>query len=278
MEGIQYEVLFVDDGSTDETLHILQLISEGASNIGYLSLSRNFGQQVAIKAGLDHANGDCLVMMDVDMEHPPELIPEMIKKWMEGNDIVVTYRKTEGAKSFFRRISSLLFYRFMNFLSDTKVEYRNADFRLLDHKVVQVLRQFSEQPIFLRALVNWLGFKKATISFDSGHRYAGDSKYSKLKLFNLFIEGITSFSIKPLRISSFLGLLLSLFSILYGIYAIYVHLFTEKAVPGWTSLLVLIALIGGIQLIMIGVLGEYIGKLFMASKNRPSYLLKDKSK
>lgn len=272
-----YEVLFVDDGSTDKTVEIIKDISTKNRNIKFLSLSRNFGHQAALKAGIDYAGGDCVITMDGDLEHPPELIPEMIEHWHAGNEVVITLREETNNIGFFKRFSSKLFYSIMDFISEVPVQKGSADFRLLDRKVVDVIKQLPETPIFLRAMVNWLGFTQKAITYTPGSRFSGSSKYSTKQMLKFSFEGLTSFSVKPLRISTIFGSFLATLAILYGCYAIYIKMFTNNFIDGWASVLALVAFLGGTQMLMFGILGEYLGKLFMASKGRPSYIIKEKS-
>jgi dolichol-phosphate mannosyltransferase len=270
-----HELLFVDDGSTDGTLLLLQQLHQENCRIRYISLSRNFGHQLALKAGLDRADGDCVISMDADMQHPPSLIPEMIAKWMEGYEIVYTRRRIDPQLSFFKRKTSSLFYKLTNFLSDIKIEEGAADFRLLDRQVVDTIRKFNEPHLFLRGLVSWMGYRQYGISYSPNERFSGKTKYSLKKMVIFALNGITSFSVRPLKISVVIGFFISLLAMLYGLYAIYVALFTNKVVSGWTSLLVTISFIGGLQLMMMGIIGIYLGQVFMQTKNRPNYIIKE---
>lgn len=272
-----HELLFVDDGSRDGTLKLLQQLHAENKRIRYISLSRNFGHQLALKAGLDHADGDCVISMDGDMQHPPELIPEMIEKWKEGYEIVYTRRRIDTQLSFFKRKTSSLFYKFSNFLSDIKIEEGAADFRLLDKEVVNTIRRFNEPHLFLRGLVSWMGYRQYGISYSPHERFSGKTKYSLKKMIVFALNGITSFSVRPLKISVVAGFFISFLAMLYGLYAIYIGLFTDKVVSGWTSLLVTISFIGGLQLIVMGIIGIYLGQVFMQTKNRPNYIIRVKS-
>ncbi|MCD4725093.1 MAG: glycosyltransferase family 2 protein [Bacteroidales bacterium] len=271
----KYEIIFVDDGSTDKTLEVIKQFHRSDPRIKYLSFSRNFGHQNALRAGLDFAKGDCIISMDGDLQHPPELIPQMIKKWQEGYDIVYTLRKNNEEISYFKRKTSVLFYYLMNRLSHVEIEQGSADFRLIDRRVVDVIRSFQENPIFYRGMIRWLGFRQYALEYIPEKRVWGKTKYSFLKMFKFAMIGITSFSIRPLHISTILGLIIAVVSILYGIYAIFMKLFTSYTIQGWTSLLIVVAFIGGIQLLMIGILGEYLGKLFIEQKRRPPYIIKE---
>ena len=274
-EKYVYEIIFVNDGSNDETLEIIKEIKKSNPTVHYISFSRNFGHQNALKAGFDLASGDCAICLDADLQHPPELIPQLIEKWEEGYESVVTKRSDHDSISGFKRTTSKMFYRLTNRLSDIKLENGVADFRLLDRKILDALKNFSEDQIFLRAVIQWLGFKQITIPYKAGERIAGDSKYTLKKMFSFALSGITAFSVKPLRFSIYLGLIFALFSFIYGIYALVVFLFTDNALPGWTSILMSVLLIGGLNLLMLGIIGEYLGKLFIENKKRPNYIISE---
>ncbi len=269
-----YEIIFVDDGSHDNSHSVLEKIHQTDSKVQYILLSRNFGHQNALKAGLDHATGDCVISMDADMQHPPELIPELVEKWQEGYDIVYTRRAADPSLPVFKRRTSSLFYRWMNFFAEVEIEEGTADFRLLNKTALHAFQKFSENDLFIRGLIKWIGFRQYCITYDPHQRMAGKSKYSFRKMFSLALKGITSFSIKPLRFSVVIGFVISGLAFLYGIYILYVYLFTGKTVSGWTSVIISILLIGGLQLIILGVIGEYLGKLFLQAKNRPSYIVR----
>lgn len=273
-----WQILFIDDGSTDNSLQILRQLHQQDNRIQFISFSRNFGHQHALRCGIDHADGNCVISIDGDLQHPPELIPEMIKKWQEGFDIVYTQRiDEEGIKSF-KKITSALFYKLMNSLSDVTIEPGTADFRLLDARVASVVRNSHEQNLFVRGFVSWMGFRQFKITYSASPRHSGTTKYSFRKMLSFALNGITSFSIKPLRFSIFAGMLISIMAFVYAMYAIMLYLFyPQKAVPGWASVLVSVLFIGGIQLLFLGVLGEYLGKLFMQAKQRPGYIIKEAS-
>jgi dolichol-phosphate mannosyltransferase len=272
-----YEILFVDDGSRDNTLAILKGLHEKNNRIHYIALARNFGHQNALKAGIDHAFGDCVITMDADLQHPPELVPQLIEKWLEGYDVVYTIRKNDPG-SFFKRKTSGVFYRLMNWLSDIHLPRGAADFRLLDRAVVDVLKDLKEYYLFFRGMTAWVGFRQYGIEYIPEKRFSGETKYSTKRMLGFALTGITSFSLKPLRLSVLLGVSLAFLAFVYGVYAILMKFFSHQAVPGWASVLVSVLFIGGIQLVVLGIIGEYIGKLFMESKHRPHYLVKEKSK
>ena len=269
-----YKIIFVDDGSTDATLSIIKTMIDYDSTISYISFSRNFGHQAALKAGIDWAAGDCVISMDGDLQHPPELIPQMIKKWEAGYDVVYTIRKDDKSLSYMKRKSSSAFYKLLSHLSDVDIERGSADFRLMSKKVVAVVRDLGDHELFLRGIIKWVGFKQHAIEYEPVQRAGGKSKYTYKKMMRLALEGITSFSIKPLYIATYFGIAFSLLSILYLPYALYSYYF-GKVISGWTSVIVTISFFGGLQLMILGIIGIYLGKLFMQSKNRPSYLIKE---
>lgn len=271
------ELIFIDDGSSDKTLENIKNLASQSIDIRYISFTRNFGHQNALKAGYDFATGDCIISMDGDMQHPPELIPEMIRLWQQGYKIVSTKRKHTKSLSFFKRITSRLYYKILNFFSEIKIENGSSDFRLLDKKVVQELKNFNENYLFFRGLIPWLGFSQIQLEYIESQRFSGKTKYSFSKMLHFASDGITSFSVKPLKISIYLGFIIAFIAFLYILYAIYISIFTNNAITGWTSTIISVLFIGGIQLIMIGILGNYLGKLFMENKKRPNYIIKEKN-
>jgi dolichol-phosphate mannosyltransferase len=277
-----FTILFVDDGSGDGSLALLKKMAAQDKRIAYLSLSRNFGHQAALRAGLEVAQGDCVVTMDGDFQHPPELIPSMIEAYRKGFDIVATRRldaAPDGDKGLApgKRLGSRLFYALMKVLGDVKIEPGSADFRLLSRRAVKALLSMPERTLFLRGAVPWIGFPSTELSYRPGKRRSGETKYSFSAMLSFALDGITSFSVKPLRLASMFGCLISAAGFSYALYALIVRLFTDKTVEGWTSLLISVLIIGGIQLIFMGIIGEYLGKLFLEAKHRPHYLVKERS-
>ena len=258
----KYEIIFIDDGSVDETLIKLIGLSQSDKNVRVLELSRNFGHQAAICAGIDYAEGKAVIMMDADLQHPPELIPELIKKWEEGYDIVYTIRKYSNNVSFFKKITSRIFYKLINKFANINIPENSADFRLLDYTVIKEFKKLKEREKFIRGLISWMGFKQCAIEYIASPRFAGNSKYSLLKMIKLALVGITSFSAFPLRIATILGFLISIFSFIYASYALCIWLFLKITIPGWTSVIVTVLFLGGIQLICTGIVGEYLGRVF----------------
>ncbi len=275
LDGYRTEYIFVDDCSRDNTLSVIRHLASEDSSVKYLSFSRNFGHQYAIRAGLEYATGDCAITIDADLQHPPELITSMVDKWKEGYDIVFTVRNDFENVPLLKRISASVFYKFLNFISDIDIKQGSADFRLLDKRIVKILvNDITEYHLFYRGMISWLGFKQAYIEYIPNKRYSGESKYSLSRMISFAIDGITSFSIKPLKIATLLGLLLSSFSGIYGVYAIIISVFTDKALTGWTSLILSILFVGGVNMVLLGIIGEYIGKLYIQSKRRPLFLVK----
>lgn len=270
----RYNLIFVDDGSSDLTLHELKKLAIQDKHIKYVSFSRNFGHQAAIKAGLDKADGDCVITLDGDMQHPPHLIPQLLEKWEEGYDMVYTVRKEDKKLPFAKRVTSNLFYRIINRLSDIKIEKGAADFRLMNRNVVDVLKNLQEFEPFFRGLVKWAGFKQVAIEYQPDQRKSGVSKYTSKKMIKFALQGITSFSIRPLYAAIYIGFLCAAFSTLYIPYAIYSYYF-GYTISGWTSVIVIIVFFGGLQLMILGIIGIYLGKLFMQNKHRPIYIVKE---
>ncbi|HET6556473.1 MAG TPA: glycosyltransferase family 2 protein [Prolixibacteraceae bacterium] len=271
----QYEVIYVNDGSSDQTYQVILELAKENEHIKYISFSRNFGHQNALKAGYDFASGDCAVSLDADLQHPPEVIPVLISKWEEGFEIVNTLRHDHQSISFAKKTSSGLFYKLMNRLSDVNIENGMADFRLVDKKVLKQLKLFQENYLFFRGIIPWMGFKQTVVPFTANERFAGTTKYTFKKMLKFATTGVTAFSVKPLKLSIYLGTLIAVFAFIYGLFALYVHLFTDNAVTGWTSVIISVLFVGGINLLMLGIIGEYLGKLFIENKRRPNYLISD---
>lgn len=270
-----FEVIFVDDGSKDKTLSILKSISAQDNWVKYIELSRNFGHQNALKAGLDLADGDAIICMDGDLQHPPELLPELLLKWEEGHDIVYTRRLEDKKLPYFKKVTSKYFYRFINYISEINIEAGTADFRLMDKKVSKVFFAFSENELFIRGLVNWVGFKQFAIDYQPSERFSGSSKYTIKRMMQFALKGITSFSIRPLYLSIFLGISLSILAFLFYICYVFYSVYFGFAISGWASVIFTIVIFGSLNLIVLGIIGIYVGKLFMQSKSRPNYLIRD---
>jgi len=271
----KYEIIFVDDGSKDKTIERITTIAKQDSQVKLIGLSRNFGHQNALKAGIDHALGHCVISLDADLQHPPEVIPQLISKWQEGYEVVFTTRKEDADLPWMKRTASALFYQIAQKLSSVQIEKGAADFRLLDRSVVDALKPLNESYLFIRGLVSWVGFRQTAISYVANNRFSGSTNYTYRKMLALALSGITSFSIRPLQLSIILGSVIAAFAGIYGIYVIYSFAFTQNALPGWASTTASVLFIGGVQLIMLGILGEYVGKGFMEGKRRPNYIIRD---
>jgi polyisoprenyl-phosphate glycosyltransferase len=272
-----FEVIFVDDGSSDDTLTNIKKLASKDKSIKYVSFSRNFGHQSALRAGLASAKGDAVISMDADMQQPPEVIPELIKAWENGFDIVYTVRKDTISASKLRKLASKWFYGLMNYLSDLNIEEGAADFRLLDRKVVNVINNLPETQLFVRGFVSWCGFKQYAVSYVAAERFSGKSKYSFKKLVSFALNGITQFSVKPLRLAMTAGVISALSGLVYGLYAIFDYFIRDNKTSGWTSMILAILIMGGIQLCVMGILGEYLGKLFMQTKGRPDFIIQEEN-
>jgi glycosyltransferase involved in cell wall biosynthesis len=272
---LEYEVIFIDDGSTDNTAEIIEQIRITQLQLHYIKFSRNFGHQAALKAGIDHARGLAIISMDADLQHPPGLIIEMIERWKEGYEIIYTQRRPDPSLGWFKKITSRWFYKILRTISDVRIEEGTADFRLIDRKVADIIKTQNDPFLFIRGLIPWMGFKQYKMVYDPAPRLHGSSKYTLRKMTAFAVNGITGFSIKPLRVAIILGLIISFLSFLYGLYAIWAFLYDDRVISGWASVITSILFIGGIQLIILGIIGEYIGKAYLQSKNRPFYIISE---
>ncbi|WP_294292069.1 glycosyltransferase family 2 protein [uncultured Chryseobacterium sp.] len=278
LSNYDFEIIFVNDGSRDNTQQRLEELSAKYKEVKFIEFSRNFGHQPAVKAGIDLAYGNAVISMDGDLQHPPEMIPEMIRKWEEGYDIVLTMRKYPKQISYFKRKTSDFFYKILSSLSDVNLtKGGGSDFRLMDANAVEVMRNLNEDDLFLRGLTSWMGFKQTGIEFTANERLSGESSYNLKKMITFAFTGITAFSVKPLYIAAYLGFLFSGFSVLgYGIYVMYSFI-AKTEISGWASLIMTIVFFGGLQLIILGIIGIYLGKIFKQVKNRPNYIIKNKN-
>lgn len=272
---IRYEVIIIDDGSSDNTSEIIESLRTNSKELQYIRFSRNFGHQAALKAGIDHARGSAIISMDADLQHPPCLIVEMIQHWQDGYEIVYTQRRPDPRLGLFKKFTSRFFYKILRAISDVRIEEGTADFRLIDRKVADIIKAQNDPFLFIRGLIPWMGFKQYKLVYDPAQRLHGNSKYTLRKMTAFAVNGITGFSIKPLRVAIFLGLIISLLSFLYGLYAIWAFLYDDRVISGWASVITSILFIGGIQLIILGIIGEYIGKAYLQSKNRPFYIVSE---
>lgn len=272
-DRFNYEIIFVNDGSKDDTLEKLFKYSLEDENIKIIDFSRNFGKEAALTAGLDHSNGDVVIPIDADLQHPPELIPDMIKKWDEGFDVVLARRKNRDNDPAVLSVFARNFYKIQNFMTDVKIPENVGDFRLMDKKVVEALKLLPERRRFMKGIFAWVGFKSTVIEFEVQKREHGKSSFNFRRLFNFAIEGITSFSTTPLRIWTYFGFIVALFAFLYASIIFLNTILHGKQIPGYASLICVVLFMGGIQLISIGILGEYIGGIYSEVKKRPVYVI-----
>ncbi|MNX24302.1 hypothetical protein D3C86_543190 [compost metagenome] len=268
-----YEIIYVNDGSRDRTLELLRTIQASDPTVRYVSLARNFGHQKAVTAGIDYARGEAVVLIDADLQDPPEVIGQMLKKWQEGYDVVYGVRAHRKGESWFKLLTASMFYRMLNRLSEVPIPLDTGDFRLMDRRVVDVLKEMPERDRFLRGMVAWVGFNQVALPYERAPRFAGESKYPLRKMLAFAVDGILSFSSKPLRTATMLGFFTSGLAILGILYSIVVRLFTSNWVSGWAMTFIAILFMGGVQLLCLGVMGEYIGRIYAESKHRPLYLV-----
>ncbi|MGJ8583198.1 MAG: glycosyltransferase family 2 protein [Marinosulfonomonas sp.] len=276
LDSYIFEFVFVDDGSKDDTMVLLRDMADADDRVRVLGFARNFGHQIAATAGIEAATGDCVVLIDADMQDPPEVVERMIGKWEEGFDVVYGVRQKRPGETWFKLASAKGFYRFLNRLSDVQIPLDAGDFRLLNRPVVEVLRQMPEKHRFLRGMVAWVGFRQHALPYERDPRLAGTSKYPLSKMLKFAADGIVSFSIKPLRIATNLGLIASALALVGILYAVVMRIFTSTWVEGWTGLIIAVLFIGGVQLISLGVIGEYLGRVYEEVKNRPLFVLREK--
>jgi glycosyltransferase involved in cell wall biosynthesis len=273
--GEPCELLFVDDGSTDDTADVVRSLPEGNPAVRLVSLSRNFGHQTAITAGIDLSVGDAVVIMDGDLQHPPETVLEMVRLWRAGADVVYGVRSEVDAERYLKRRSAELFYRFLDRMTDIAVPVNAADFRLLDRRVVDALGSMREDDRYLRGMIAWLGFRQTQVEFERPARQSGESKYTFARMRRLATDALIGFSNRPLQLATNVGFLFSLLAVVAGVFAIVSKIFGGSLVPGWASVSVLVAFIGGVQLLVLGVFGEYLGRVHTQAKGRPLYVVRD---
>ncbi len=269
------EIIYVNDGSTDNTLEVMLKQHGDDSRISIIDLSRNFGKEIALTAGLDHASGDAVVVIDTDLQDPPELIPELVEKWHDGFDVVNAKRSKRKGETSFKKATSFLYYRFLYQLSDIKIPKDTGDFRLLSRDALDALLKLREKHRYMKGLFAWVGYSQAEITYERDERYAGETKWNFWGLLDLAFEGLTSFSVLPLRLASMIGFFTALAGLIFAIIVIIKKIMFDDPVAGYPSLVVLISVIGGIQLLALGIIGEYLGRVFNETKNRPLYLIKD---
>ncbi|WP_075185811.1 glycosyltransferase family 2 protein [Teredinibacter haidensis] len=277
LENLSYdlEIVCVNDGSTDNTLELLKAYAAKDERIKVVSFSRNFGKEPAMTAALDYATGDAIIPIDADLQDPPELILEMLAKWEQGFNVVFARRSSRDADSVLKRSTAIWFYTLFNKMSDTYIPSNVGDYRLMDRKVVDVIKQLPEKDRFMKGLFCWPGFKSTTVEFERPERAEGETKFNMWKLWNFAISGIASFSTMPIRLGIYLGLMISAASFVYGLFIITKTLFMGIDVPGYASMMVAVLFLGGIQLFFLGLLGEYIGRIYKEVKNRPLYVVEE---
>jgi dolichol-phosphate mannosyltransferase len=275
--GFDYEMMFVNDGSTDRTAEMLKEICAEDAAVKVINFSRNFGHQIAITAGIDHAEGDAVIVMDADLQDPPEIIPQMVSKWKEGYNVVYCVRSKRKGENRLKVFFAAVFYRIISKLSDTKLPLATGDFRLMDRRVVNALKSMREGNRYIRGLVAWIGFSQCALNYERDPRYAGEPKYRFRQSLRLAMDGIASFSEKPLIISSFMGVLFTVISFIAALDIIISKLLNpQSTIQGWASLMVVVLFIGGIQLMSLGIMGMYIGRVYREMKQRPLYIIADK--
>jgi glycosyltransferase involved in cell wall biosynthesis len=273
--GCDYEIVCVNDGSSDRTLEILKTARAGDRHIKIVDLARNFGKDLALTAGIDHAEGDAIIPLDADLQDPPELIPDLVAKWREGNDMVIAVRRDRQSDSLAKRLSANLFYRAIGRMSDVPIPANAGDYRIMDRRVIDALKSMPERNRFMKGIFAWVGFKQARIHFDRPARVAGASKWSFWKLWNFALDGIFSFSTLPLRIWTYFGVILAVFALGYAVLIAVRTLIMGVDVPGYASLAVILLFFSGLNMIGLGIIGEYLGRVFIEVKHRPLYLVRE---
>lgn len=267
------EVICVNDGSSDNTLEILRAWRNKEPAIRVVNLSRNFGKENALTAGLDHATGDVIIPMDSDLQDPPELIPEMVAKWREGFDVVYARRKLRGTDTLPKRLTAVWYYKLFNLIADRPIPDNTGDFRLIDKKVLAELKKLDENARFMKGLFSWVGFKSTAVEYERPARHGGKESLNFRNLWRLALDGITAFSTFPLKVWSYIGISIATASLLYGLIILFKTLFMGVNVPGYASTIVIILFLGGVQLVSLGVIGEYVGRIYMEVKKRPHYIV-----
>lgn len=275
IKNYEFEFLFVNDGSRDDTLNIIKDYAEKDDRVAYVSFSRNFGKEIAMIAGFDHVTGDATVVIDADLQDPPELIPQMIKFWEDGYDDVYAKRRSRQGESWFKKTTSKVYYRVLERVSHVPIQKDTGDFRLLDRRAVEALKQFRESQRYTKGMFSWIGFNKKEILYDRDERVAGTTKWNYRKLTDFAIDGITSFTTAPLRISTYVGFIVSLIAFIYLVVLIVRTLLFGSDLGGYPSTMAVILFLGGVQLLSLGIIGEYIGRIFNETKQRPLYLVQE---
>ncbi len=273
--GATYELVFVNDGSTDRSMVLLTELAAADRRVRVLNFSRNFGHQVAITAGMDHARGEAVVVIDADLQDPPELIGLMLEKWREGYDVVYAVRERREGDTLFKRATAAFFYRLLKRITHVEIPVDTGDFRLMSRRAIEAMKLFNERNRFVRGLVSWIGFRQTGITFSRSERFAGETKYPLRKMIRFALDGIVSFSFIPLQLATFFGFIASAMSFLGILWVVYLRLFTQETITGWASMMVIMLFLGGVQLLTLGIVGEYIGRISDEVKRRPLYLIQD---
>ena len=274
--GGSYELIFVNDGSRDKTAEIVHKLCGKDKNVRLVDFSRNFGHQIAITAGMDSATGQAIVVIDADLQDPPEVILKMIEKWKEGYEVVYGKRSKRKGETLFKKLTAAMFYRVLKNMTNVEIPVDTGDFRLIDRKVCDVMRALTEKNRYVRGLVSWVGFKQTAVEYIRDERWAGETKYPLKKMIKFAMDGITSFSYKPLKLATYIGFALSGISFLYLIIVLVQKMILHSTIEGWASMVAVQLFFNGIMLVLLGIIGEYIGRIYDESKNRPLYILRDK--
>lgn len=273
--GISYEFIFINDGSRDRSMELIRDLSEHFSFVRFIDFSRNFGHQIAVTAGLEHAEGDHVAIIDADLQDPPELIPEMMEKMKLGFDVVYAKRRKRQGETLLKKWTAKVFYRFLQRMTSVEIPVDTGDFRIISRRILKVLRNMPEQEKFLRGQISWAGFKQTYIEYDRDERAGGETGYTYRKMFRFALDGITSFSNVPLKMATLAGFLVSGIAFIIALYALYSRFISKDYVPGWTSLILSVLFLGGVQLICIGIIGEYISRISANIRRRPLYIIRD---
>jgi polyisoprenyl-phosphate glycosyltransferase len=276
LDGLEYEIVYVDDGSRDRTPSILAALQADDVHVRVIRFSRNFGHQTAVTAGLEHATGDAVVLIDADLQDPPEVIPEFVARWREGYHVAYGVRTDRPGETRFKLATARAFYRVLGRLSETEIPLDAGDFRLMDRRVVTALQSMPERDRFVRGMVAWVGFRQVAVPYRRAPRLAGESKYPLFRMLRFALDGVTSFSVAPLHLATWIGFASSALALIGVVYALVLRLFTNNWVTGWTALFIAVLFVGGTQLLALGVIGEYIGRIYAESKRRPLYLVQER--
>lgn len=275
MQNYEFEILFVNDGSKDKTLEIIKMFRKSDNRISYVDFSRNFGKEIAMIAGMDYAKGDCIIFMDADLQDPPELIPELVKYWEEGYDDVYAKRKSRKGETWLKKFTSKMYYKVLQHLTKVEIQRDTGDFRLLDRRCVNALKKLRESQRNTKSMFSWIGYKKKEVLYDRDPRVAGSTKWNYIKLIDLAIDGITSFTTSPLRLATFIAIPTFLMLFAYFVYVIAKSIIIKEAVQAYQAIILLILFFSGIQILLFGIVGEYLGRIFNETKNRPLYLVNE---